>query len=558
MTMLTVRDRYSADQIDRYHRDGAWLPESFFDMIERQADARGEQRFIFDDHVTLTYAQFRERSIRLAAGLQDLGIERGDRVVLQLPNWVEFAVAAAALSRIGGVAVPVMPILRDDEVAYVLNHSGARAAITCHSYKGFAHGEMFDRIRAQTPQLQHILLARVDPEAWAPGLLSLDAHYRSGDLTEITASLRADAHPDDGFLIIYTSGTTARPKGCFHTVNTVRASAIAIADCLDYREDDVQFGPSPITHSTGLMTSVMLPLLVGAQSYLMEAWSPADAVQKIAEYRCSVTVTATAFLQMYMGAFDPGQHDASSLRQWVCAGSPIPGLIVERAGKALPGCRVLSLYGRSESFLNAMCAMDDPPELSAQTDGKARGGAALMVVDADGAEVARGQVGDIAYLGPSHMLEYFRDSEQTNALFTPGGYSRSGDLGYMDTAGYVRVTGRTKDIVIRGGLNISAREIEDLLIELPSISDVAVVGMPDARLGEKVCAYVVPADPETAPTLEDVVQHLRQRKIATPKLPQRLEVVGQFPVTATGKVKKHELRRDIAAKLEAEHMQPAT
>jgi cyclohexanecarboxylate-CoA ligase len=255
---------------------------------------------------------------------------------------------------------------------------------------------------------------------------------------------------------------------------------------------------------------------------------------------------------MLMAAYDPEKHDASSLRLWVCAGSPIPGSIVEKSRELFAGCQTLSLYGRSENFLTTMCTVNDPAERSATSDGAALEGAAVKVVGEDGFEVARGQDGDIAYKGPSHMIEYFLNDEETTALFTPEGFSRSGDLGRMDDAGFVRVTGRLKDIVIRGGMNISAREVEEHLLSHPAIANVAVVGMPDQRLGEKVCVFVVLTDPDTTLELDDLTTYLREHKVATQKLPERLELISALPMTATGKVQKHVLRSEITAKLEAE------
>jgi non-ribosomal peptide synthetase component E (peptide arylation enzyme) len=252
-----------------------------------------------------------------------------------------------------------------------------------------------------------------------------------------------------------------------------------------------------------------------------------------------------------MGAHDPEQHDASSLRIWVCAGSPIPGEIVRRSREKFAGCQVLSLYGRSENLLTTMCTVQDPPERSSTSDGSALMGAEVQVVDPFGDEVPRGEEGDVAYRGPSHMLEYYRDPEQTALLFTPAGFSRSGDLGVMDADGFVRITGRLKDIVIRGGMNISARELEELLLQHPDVAEVAVVGMPDERLGERVCAYVVPRAGVDALALDDLVEFLRGRRIATSKLPERLELIAQLPLTATGKVQKHVLRADVAEKLRA-------
>jgi len=317
---------------------------------------------------------------------------------------------------------------------------------------------------------------------------------------------------------------------------------------LAYTEQDVQFGPSPVTHSTGLVTSVVLPLIAGAKSYLMEAWDPHEGLIRIEKYGCTAAVTATPFLQMLMAVYDPAKHDASSMRLWVCAGSPIPGAIVERSRQLL-GCQTLSLYGRSENFLTTMCTVTDPAQRPASSDGSAVEGAEVKVVGADGLEVPRGEEGDIAYRGPSHMIEYFRDDEQTAALFTPEGFSRSGDLGRMDSGGFVRVTGRLKDIIIRGGMNISTREIEDHLLQHPAIANVALVGMPDERLGEKACAYVVLADRSPALTLGDVTAYLREHRLAVQKLPERLEIVPALPMTATGKVQKHVLRADIREKL---------
>jgi acyl-CoA synthetase (AMP-forming)/AMP-acid ligase II len=545
----TVHDRYGDDDIAAYYASGFWQPTSFNGLVAQQASARPDQTFVFDSTTALTYAEFREQALRLAVGLRRTGLEPGARVAVQLPNWTEFPVVAAAASRIGLIVVPIMPIYREDEVAYVLRHSGAAAAITCEEFRGFDHLKMFDSLRHDAPDLHSLYVARAADRLDSSVATPLATLFADGDLAGLEAEAGPDSSPDDGFLIVYTSGTTSRPKGCFHTFNTLRASAAAIAKSLKYGEDDVQFGPSPVTHSTGLVTSVVLPLLVGAKSYLMEAFDPAEGLRRIEQYGCTAAVTATPFLQMLMAAYDPAEHDASSLRRWVCAGSPIPGSIVEKSRELFAGCQTLSLYGRSENFLTTMCTVDDPAKRSETSDGSALEGAVVKVVGHDGLEVPRGEEGDIAYRGPSHMIEYFDDDQQTAALFTPEGFSRSGDLGRMDEDGFVRVTGRLKDIVIRGGMNISAREVEDHLLRHPDIANVAVVGMPDERLGERVCAYVVLTNPEGALTLADITSYLKEHRVAVQKVPERLEIVTEMPMTATGKIQKHVLRADIAQKL---------
>ena len=276
-----------------------------------------------------------------------------------------------------------------------------------------------------------------------------------------------------------------------HTFNTYCSGARALIEPFGYTESDVQFGPSPVAHTTGLVTSVLVPLLTGAATHVMAKWDPARGIEEIQRFGCTAAVTAPTFLHTLLSEYDPERHDLSTLRLWICAGAPIPAAVVERAGAILPNMRVLSLYGRSENLVTTTCSVTDDVSRALTSDGKAVPGAEVKIVDDDGSEVPRGTEGDIAYRGPAHMVEYLANPEETAALFTPDGFSKSGDLGKMTEDGYVRVTGRTKDIVIRGGMNISVREIEDHLAHHPALQASSVVGMPDERLGERVCCYVV-------------------------------------------------------------------
>ena len=382
--LKTVHDRYTDAEIASYYDAGFWKTTSFNALVAEQADAFADDTFVFDTTTSCTYAEFRERALRLAVGLKRGGLGRGDRIAVQLPNWTEFPLVAAAANRIGVIVVPIMPIYRDDEVGYVVQQSGAIAVVTCGEFRGFDHLAMMHTLRPSCPDVRAIYVARAAADL-DPGLgTSLDSIAAEGDLAALEEEAGPDSSPDDGFLIVYTSGTTSRPKGCFHTFNTIRASSAAIQKNLDYGRDDVQFGPSPVTHSTGLVTSVVLPLLVGAKSYLMEAFEPNEALVRIQEYGCTASVTATPFLQMLMGAYDPEKHDASSLRLWVCAGSPIPGSIVEQSREIFAGCQTLSLYGRSENFLTTMCTVRDDPQRSATSDGSALEGATVKVVGPTG------------------------------------------------------------------------------------------------------------------------------------------------------------------------------
>ncbi|MGW6356332.1 AMP-binding protein [Streptomyces sp. NPDC055092] len=550
MSMATLRDRYTQDQIRSYYADGLWQDDTFFDALEQQVAQRPDKVFVTDSTTSYTFRELRDAALRLAVGMKRLGVRPGDRVAVQMPNWTEFVVISAAVSRLGAVIVPIMPIYRRDEVGYMVESAGIKLAFTAGQYRKFDHAAMFLELVDRSSVLETVVVLR--DESVPQGALKYDQVLAEVAPEEAAEELPAQLGPDEPFVIVFSSGTTSRPKGCLHTFNTMACGARLLGKAFNYTENDVQFGPSPITHTTGLITSVLLPLLHGAASHVMEQWEPRDGLARIAKFRCTAAVTATTFLQMLQTAYDPDVHDATSLRFWTCAGSPIPGSFVRHAAEVFPNLRVLSLYGRTENIVTTLCRIDDDPERSITSDGRAAPLQEVRVVDMEGHEVPRGQEGDIAYRGAMNALEYINQPEETAALFTADGFSRSGDLGVMDEHGYVRVTGRLKDIVIRGGLNISVRQIEDLLIGHPAVGDVAVVGMPDEKMGERVCCYLVPAADAEPLTLDGIKAFLLGEGLAIQKVPERLEIVDALPTTATGKTQKHVLRADIAQKLKAE------
>jgi acyl-CoA synthetase (AMP-forming)/AMP-acid ligase II len=545
MVFATVNDRYSADQIARYYAEGLWRDDTLPGIVRRQAEQRPDKVFLTDASTSCTYGDLHRSSLRLAAGLAGRGIGAGDRVAVQIPNWTEFGVIAVALSRIGAIMVPIMPIYRRDEVGYILASAGVKAAFTAGEFRKFDHAQMFAGLIGDP--LESVFVVRGEP---VPGTESYTSLF-AGD-TELVPELRPEPGPDDPFVIVFSSGTTSRPKGCLHTFNAMACGARLLGQGWHYSDADVQFGPSPVTHTTGLVTSILLPLVFGAGSHIMEIWEPRAGLERIAKFGCTGSVTATAFLQMLLSVYDPDVHDASSMRFWTSAGAPIPGSFIEAARRAIPNMAVLSLYGRTENVTTTMCTLDDDPARSVTSDGKALPGQEVRIVDSEGREVPRGQEGDISYRGSMNSLEYINQPEETAAMYTADGFSRSGDLGTMDADGYVRVTGRLKDIVIRGGLNISVRQVEDLLTARPEVGAVAVVGMPDETMGERVCCYLVPAAGAAALTLEQIRDYLLSAGLAIQKVPERLEIVTELPMTATGKIQKHLLRAEITARLKAE------
>ena len=542
MSMTTIHDRYTAEQIERFYSQGLWKAETLWEELEKQVEVHPDKPFMIDDSTQLTFAQTRDQAQGIAAGLSAIGITAGSRVAVQIPNWVEFAPIVIAISRVGAIAVPIQPIYRDREVAHILATAQVSAVFTTGDYRGFDFDEMYGRLRKDAPQLKEIITVRAEQSGYATRTVD--------QLSVLTADeLPAAAGADDAFAIIFSSGTTSKAKGCLHTLNTARTPAIVQGEAYHYTADDVQFGPSPLTHTTGIMSSFLMPLIHGATSVIMAKWDPAEGIKRIERFRCTGTINASTFLQALLNSYDPQQHDLTSMRYWTLAGAPIPAALVQRAKDAMPDLRVLSQYGRTENMTTTMCAIDDDPSRSLTSDGRALRGQEVVVLGLDDTVLEPGKEGEIAYRGSMSLLTYLGMPEESAEMFTAEGYSKSGDLGIMDESGFLRVTGRLKDIVVRGGLNISVRQVEDELASHAAIDQVAVVSMPDELLGERACCYIVPAAGHDAPRLEEIRDFLLGRGLAIQKVPERLEVVSEMPTTATGKIQKNLLRDDIRQRM---------
>src|SRR6202030_1381774 len=549
-------DRYRPHEIDQFYASGLWATETFHDLLVRRVQHNPDKVFATDGTRSLTFRQLLDAGRRLAVGLHRQGLRRGDTAAVQLPNWVEFIQVLAALSRLGVIMVPIMPIYRREDVSYVMSNAGVRTVFTPANFSKFDYLDMYLGLRQEHPALT-IVVARPDSAAEdvicsEGGVFSLQALEADTDDDSARAELDDPPGTCEPFVIVYTSGTTSRPKGCVHTFNTYCSGSRALVGPFGYTEADVQFGPSPIAHTTGLVTSVLLPMLAGASTHVMAKWDPARGIDEIQRFGCTAAVTAPTFLQTLLSEYDGERHDLSTLRLWTCAGAPIPAAVVKQANATLPDLRVLSLYGRSENLVTTTCSVTDVVPRALTADGRAVPGSEVKIVDDNGNEVPHGTEGDIAYRGPAHMIEYLANPGETAALFTKDGFSKSGDLGKMTDDGYMRVTGRTKDIVIRGGMNISVREIEEHRAHHPPCQGTRVVGSPNEKLGEKVCCYLVSKPGHETPTVKALREFLLAEGMPIQKTPERVVAVDSLPMTATGKVLKHELRKDIEQRLEAE------
>ena len=541
--IIRPEDRYDAETIAGFRSDGFWRDGALAERVEHWAQVQGDKVAVSDGYGELTWSQLHSQSLRLAGKLLKLGIAHGDRVQVQLPSWNEYVVIYAALGRIGAVLVPTMPIYRWDEVTHAINHAGAKISIVCGTYRNFDYHQMLRDVRSNCPTLNHVITVRTEAGEGESRYEDLVA----GDDIPSAEVLGPLPSADDPHAIIFTSGTESRPKGCYHTFNTFGYTVHALGEgVFGIGPDDTMFMPSPITHATGLAVGVTIPLVLGASAHVMDSWEANAGLERIQKHGCTVSMGATPFVQMALDTFDPEKHDLSSMRIWASAGAPIPPGLLGEWKEKFPDCALLPIYGRSEGLLVTSCRDGDDPEKVLSSDGRALPGVDLRIQDEDGKQVAAGEEGEICHGGPGLMLGYWADPERTAEAIEPSGVSHSGDLGRVDSEGYMRVTGRIKDLIIRGGTNISAREVEDHLVTHPKVSAAAVVAMPDRVLGERACAFVVAAG-EEVPTFEELTDYLRNvRQIAVVKLPERLELIDELPMTATGKIQKFVLRDMVA------------
>jgi acyl-CoA synthetase (AMP-forming)/AMP-acid ligase II len=515
---------------------GAWDEATLAGQVHRHAAAGGSRPAVVDDlgGRVRTYAELEHDARRVAGFLRELGVRPGDVVAVQLPNWYETVAIDLGIMMAGAVLNPMLPVYRSRELTHMLSVGAVRVLFTPATYRGFDYRPMVGGVRRTVPGLEHHVV--VEPAG------DLFGGFPDPDNAGAVA-------PDPGAVseLMFTSGTEAQPKAIMHTEQTAGSAVRAAAASLGLEPDDVVWMPSPIGHSTGLNYGLRMALHHGLPLVLQDRWSPDDAAALVSRHRCTYTVAATTFLADLVAQARRGTYDLSSLRLFGSGGAPVPADLVTAAEAS--GMTVLRLYGSTEVLVATWNRPDSPLERRVMTDGRPLDGVDVEVRDGNGRAVT-GEPGEIFVRGPSTAVGFFADPDRTAATFTADGWVRSGDLGVMNPDGYLRVVGRKKEIIIRGGLNIAPRELEDLIVGLPGVAAVAVVGLPDDRLGELACACVVAA-PGATPTLGDIVARLRDKGLATYKLPQRLELVDTLPTTATGKVQKFRLVEAISERSRA-------
>jgi acyl-CoA synthetase (AMP-forming)/AMP-acid ligase II len=509
----------------RYVADGWWDGSTLVARVRDHAAAQPDATAVVDEttDARASYGELWRDACAVAGLLVDEGVGPGDVVSVQLPNWYETVAIDLGVLALGAVLNPLLPNYRARELHHILGTARSAVLFTPGVFRGFDHGVMGRELQASIDTLRTHLVVR-DGDFGD----RMASRARAGDARAHTA-----VDPSAVSEVIFTSGTEATPKGVVHTEHTTNCNVRSAYAVNELGPDDVVWAPSPIGHSTGLNFGVRLALYFGMKLVLQDRWDPSRAAELVERERCSYTLAATTFLTDLVGAASSAGRDLSSLTRFGCGGAPVPPEIVRAGAEA--GINVLRIYGLTEALVVSWNRAGSPLEKRMHTDGQALPEVELDVRD-----------GEVMVRGPNVCVGLFDDPERERAIFTDDGWLHTGDAGVLDTDGYLSIVGRTKEIIIRGGLNIAPREIEDLLCEIDVVRAAAVIGVPDDRLGEITCACIV-TDPGASPSLETIVDFLRTRGLATYKLPQVLRLVDALPTTPSGKVRKNELREAIVA-----------
>jgi 2,3-dihydroxybenzoate-AMP ligase len=545
---------FPAEYAERYRREGYWRGERLGDLLRRWAAAGGDRIAVTgagpQGTRSMTYAGLDAAADRVAAGLRRLGLRRGDRVVVQLPNVVEFAAVCFGLLRLGALPVFALPPHREHEIGYLAEHSEAVAYLASDTFGGFRYAELGVAARKASPSLRHVLLLD-GPDDEADGVVDLRGLLDAPlDAAEARAAADADPpDPGDVAFFLLSGGTTGLPKLIPRTHDDYAYNFSASAELCRLGPGTVYLVALPAAHNFPLgCPGLMGTLAAGGRVVMAPSARPEDAMAVVEAERVTITALVPALVIRWLEANADKRFDLSSLEVLQVGGARLVPEVARRVGPAF-GCRVQQVFGMAEGLLN-YTRLDDPDDVVVETQGRPLSPAdEILVVGPDGEPVPDGEPGELLTRGPYTIRGYYRADAHNAAAFTADGFYRSGDVVRLHPSGNLTVEGRAKDLINRGGEKISAEEIENLLIGHPAVLEAAAVAMPHPVLGEQTCAYLVlrPGETVDLPTLS---AYLDERGVARFKWPERIEVVDALPVTNVGKVDKKKLRDDIAARIQ--------
>lgn len=534
---LAEKGKNTLPKVDYSDKASFNIWELFQDTVKRfgsrEALVFGSRRY--------TFAELDKQVQQCAAGLQQHGVKKGDKIALLLPNWTEYIVAYFAAARLGAILVPLNIRYRSHEIEYILRNSEAKIIITCAEFASFNYVGLILEMRQRLPDLQHTVV--VGQPQGSPGLISWESLLHEAAPNNLPA-LELDAK-NDLFTIIYTSGTTGVPKGAMLTHSNLVSNGLVMAEVLATTEQDRFLVVVPLFHIFGMSPCVLSAYGSGAAIILLDIFKAEDALGLVQTEAITVHHGVPTMFILELNHPNFAQYNLASLRTGIIAAAPAPAEVIRRIRKEM-GCEIASAYGLTEtSPCLTMTTFDDDDTVRAETVGRALPGMEIQIVDEVGQPVATGEIGELICRSNGVMQGYYKMPEATAAAINSEGWFFTGDLATLDERGYVRIVGRKKEMINRGGFKVYPREIEELYYQHPKVQEVAVVGIPDPVLGEKTLACLK-LKPGASAEVQEMLDFLHG-KLADFKRPDYVRFVEAFPMTGSGKIKKMELRELLAA-----------
>ncbi len=513
---------------------------NIWQLLAQNKETNGSREAIVLNGHRLTFAEVISRAEKLAAGLFKMGLRKGDKLALLMPNWPEFVIAYFAAARLGAILIPLNIRYRENEISYMLRNSEAKFLITCTEFGNFDFLGLLHKLRPGLTDLQHIIV--VGQASGAPGFTSWETILGEGSPESLP---EVDINPqEDLFILLYTSGTTGNPKGAMLTHFNIVWNSLVIAEALDCTSQDVILGAVPLFHVFGITCCVALSALLGASLVLIDIYNPGEALRLIQTERVTVHHGVPTMFILELNHPNFANYDLSSLRTGIIAAAPAPAEIIRRIRKEM-GCEIASAYGLSETSPDlTITHFSDSDEVRAETVGRAVPGVEIKIVNDDGEELPPGEVGELVCRSPGLMKGYYKMPEANRASIDEQGWFSTGDLATLDENANVRIVGRKKEMINRAGFKIYPREIEELYYQHPKVQEVALIGLPDPFLGEKTCACIKLREGQQA-EVEEMKDFVRP-KLADFKVPDQIKFVDSFPMTASGKIKKVSMKIEIS------------
>jgi 2,3-dihydroxybenzoate-AMP ligase/mycobactin salicyl-AMP ligase len=553
--MLEGTNPFPKEFVNLYYEKRWWLGIPLGEMLDGSCDLYPNKEALVAEGARLTYRQLKEWTDRAAIAFVELGIKTLDRVLLQIPNWAEFVYAYYGLHKIGAIPVMCIPRFSQREMEHFCEITEAKAWIVPLQFEKIDYIPMIESIRSHQSLLKHILI--IDPterskEQWPRGTLSFDDLLKKVDLSryprDYLQSFRPD--PDEICHLMPTGGTTGLPKLVPRTHNDWLCNIEYRAKAWQRSPHDITLIATPITHNMAIEVSMNPSFLTGGKVVMIPSTRPREILEAIEKEKVTTTILAVAQVQQIVDFPELDQYNVSSLQVIATGGSYMPPELIRKVCDKLK-CKFYNVYGSSEGPCT-QTRYEDPDDVIYHTVGwPVCPYDEFKLIDSDGNELPREKEGEMVARGPCIFRGYYKSEAENREAFTSDGFYRTGDIAKFDDEGRLIITGRKKDIIIRGGENISAKEVEELISGHPKVVQAAAVAMPDPILGERVCAFIKPRENENV-TLEEIILYLKGKKTSVLYLPERIEVIEEMPLTNVGKVDKKRLREEIREKLRKE------